>query len=42
MISEPRLSESQIDDFERNGLLVVRGAFDAEAMTIIDRWAREV
>ena len=42
MITTPILSDIQIACFERDGYVVVSGAFNGADMTIIDGWAREV
>ena len=41
-LSTPILSDDHVNDFERNGYLVVRGAFGATEMSTIDSWCREV
>jgi 2-aminoethylphosphonate dioxygenase len=42
MIATPILSDRQIADFDRDGYVVVPGAFDAEGAATIERWASEV
>lgn len=42
MLKTPVLSQPEIADFHRQGYLVVRGAFDAGEMALIERWAREM
>ncbi|MBC8337584.1 MAG: phytanoyl-CoA dioxygenase family protein [Rhodospirillales bacterium] len=42
MLSTPVLSDEQIDTFKNDGYLVLRQAFDAEEMTRIETWAREL
>jgi ectoine hydroxylase-related dioxygenase (phytanoyl-CoA dioxygenase family) len=42
MLEVPVLSEEQIADFERDGYLVVRGAFGAETTARIERWCDEL
>ena len=42
MLNAPTLSDDQIGAFESDGFLVVRGAFDTDAMRRIDAWTREV
>ena len=41
MLTTPVLSAQQIDEFERNGFLIVRSAFNAADMEKIDRWGTE-
>ena len=42
MVTTPVLTDSQIVDFERDGYVVVPGAFSVADMAVIERWAREV
>ena len=42
MVTTPVLTDAQIADFERDGYVVVPGAFGADDMAVIERWAREV
>ena len=42
MLEIPVLSDEQIDDFEREGFLVVRSAFGAETTARIERWCDEL
>ena len=42
MLTTPVLTDRQVDDFHRDGYVVVRGAFDAAAMDSIDSWTREL
>jgi len=41
-MTAPRLTPDQLAQFERDGYLVVRGMFDAEAMKRISQWTDEV
>lgn len=42
MVTTPILTDTQVADFERDGYVVVPGAFGAGDMAVIKRWAREV
>ncbi len=42
MLSTPVISDDQIKDFEQNGYLVLRQAFDADEMKLIETWAGEM
>lgn len=42
MLKTPVLTEEQIADFQRDGYLVVRGAFDRDDIASIERWTREI
>jgi len=42
MLRTPVLTDQQINDFKANGYLVVRSAFDGDAMRKIEAWAREL
>lgn len=42
MLKTPTLSDQDISDFNRDGFLVKRAAFDAADMSLIDRWTNEV
>ncbi len=42
MIQTPKLTDQQVADFERDGYVVVPGAFDAGDAATIERWTREV
>ena len=42
MLSTPTLSDGQIEAFDRDGYLIVRQAFDAGEMNLIDTWTREL
>ena len=41
-MSTPVLSDSQLAEFERDGFLVVRGAFNPEVATKIQAWTDEL
>ena len=42
MLSTPVISDDQIKDFEHDGYLILRQAFDADEMKRIETWAREM
>ncbi|MBT5049859.1 MAG: phytanoyl-CoA dioxygenase family protein [Rhodospirillaceae bacterium] len=42
MVTTPVLTDTQIADFERDGYVVVPGAFGPDDMAVIERWAHEV
>jgi len=42
MLSTPVISDDQIKDFLHHGYLVLRQAFDADEMNLIETWAREM
>lgn len=42
MLGTPVLADAQVADFERDGYLVVPGAFDASEMRQIESWSREL
>ena len=42
MLHTPKLTDQQLADFERDGFLLVRGAFDTAETDQIDQWAREI
>ncbi len=42
MLSTPVISDDQIKDFLHDGYLVLRQAFDADEMKLIETWAREM
>ena len=42
MLTTPDLTAQQIDEFERDGFVLVRSAFGAADMEKIDRWSTEV
>jgi len=42
MLNTPVLNDEQIEAFENDGYLVLRQAFDADEMKLIDTWAREM
>lgn len=42
MLKTPELNDQDIADFERDGYLVKRGAFDKSDMKVIDLWTNEV
>ena len=42
MLSTPVISDDQIKDFEHDGYLVLKQAFDADEMNLIETWAREM
>lgn len=42
MLTSPILTNEQIAAFQRDGYVVVPGAFDAPSAALIDQWAREV
>jgi 2-aminoethylphosphonate dioxygenase len=42
MLRTPVLTDSQLNDFKRDGYLVLRQAFDAPAMALIEQWTREI
>lgn len=42
MLTSPILTDEQIAAFQRDGYVVVPGAFDAPSAALIDQWAREV
>jgi ectoine hydroxylase-related dioxygenase (phytanoyl-CoA dioxygenase family) len=42
MLSTPVISDDQIKDFEHDGYLVLKQAFDADEMKLIETWAREM
>ncbi len=42
MLKKPRLSEAQIDAFHRDGFVVLEAGFDAEDMTHVETWTREL
>ena len=42
MLSTPVISDDQIKDFEQNGYLILRQAFDADEMRLIEIWIREM
>ena len=42
MVNMPAITDAQAADFERDGYLVVRGAFDPSDMRHIESWAREL
>ena len=42
MLSTPVISDDQIKDFEQNGYLILRQAFDADEMRLIEIWTQEM
>ena len=42
MITTPRLSDAQLEDYRRDGYIVARGAFGPEAVADMDAWAKEL
>lgn len=42
MLSTPVISNDQIKDFEQNGYLILRQAFDADEMRLIEIWTQEM
>ena len=42
MLGTPVITDAQAADFERDGYLVVRCAFDASEMRHIESWTREL
>ncbi|MCZ6524644.1 MAG: phytanoyl-CoA dioxygenase family protein, partial [Alphaproteobacteria bacterium] len=42
MLHTPTLSDEQRSDFERDGFVVVRAAFDGDEMRQIEGWTREL
>jgi len=42
MLKTPVLTDEHLQDFQDQGFLVVRGAFDQRAMALIDSWTREL
>jgi ectoine hydroxylase-related dioxygenase (phytanoyl-CoA dioxygenase family) len=42
MLKTPTLTDQQINDFNRDGYVVVRGAFDTAEMQQIEAWTREL
>ncbi len=42
MLNTPIITDEQMQAFERDGYLVIRGAFNEEEMALIDSWTREL
>ena len=42
MLNTPVITDEQMRAFERDGYLVMRGAFDEDEMALIDTWTREL
>ena len=42
MLTTPVLTDEHLQDFQDQGFLVARGAFDTRAMALIDSWTKEV
>lgn len=42
MLKTPVLTDEHLQDFQDQGFLVARGAFDKRAMALIDSWTREL
>ncbi len=42
MLNTPQLTEQQVLEFEKNGYLIVRGAFGPEAIGLLKSWSEEL
>ena len=42
MLNTPIVTDEHMQAFERDGYLVMRGAFNDDEMAIIDSWTREL
>ena len=42
MLNTPIITDEQMRAFERDGYLVMRGAFNEDEMALIDTWTREL
>ena len=42
MLSTPALNDDQLNDFDRDGYLIVRAAFNAREVAAIETWTREL